>query len=525
LQKCEAFLFIFAANEVSMRQLYYGDNLNVLRKYIKDETIDLCYIDPPFNSKRTYNQIYNNIMGGGDKAQAQAFTDTWTWDERAIAGYNEFENNKNERFAYQTIILITGLRKVLGDSDLMAYLISMALRITEIQRILKPTGTFYLHCDSTASHYLKLIIDSIICSRGGDFRSEIIWHRSSGFKRVTAKKFPQKHDVILHYVKSTDFYFQTQYIPHKPEYLKRFKPDATGRLCRTDVNPTAGGTRTIYLDAVEGDIIDSVWMDIPPLNPAAKEKLGYPTQKPEALLERLIKASSKEGDVILDAYCGCGTTIAVAERLKRQWIGIDITYQSISLILKRLQDTFPEMNIAEAVNLNGMPKDFESAEALAHKTDDRVRKEFEKWCVLTYSDNKAFINEKKGGDGGIDGRAIIIDYDNIETRNIIKKEVLFSVKSNKTLTPAVVRELNGIVEKDRAAMGVLITLYPMDNLVKDSKAYGAYESLILGQSFPKIKVVSVGEILAGNRIIFATGLDVVKSAEGETKHQQLGLGI
>jgi site-specific DNA-methyltransferase (adenine-specific) len=487
-------------------QLYYGDNLEVLRRYIKDESVDLCYIDPPFNSKRNYNQIYNNI-GKEDRAQAQAFIDTWTWDDFANQALQEIQENYQGRFNHKIIALICGLEPVLGKDSLFAYLVGMTLRIVEIHRVLKPTGSFYLHCDPNASHYLKLVLDAVFCSQGGDFRNEIIWKRSSGFKRVTAKKFPTKHDILFYYVKSSDAFFSTQYLPHKPEYLKRFKPDETGRLCRTDVNPTKGGTRKIYLDDVSGDIVDSVWNDIYPINPVAKERLGYPTQKPEALLERIIKASSNENDVILDAFCGCGTTIAVAQRLNRKWIGIDITYQSISLILKRLEDTFGQ-EILEQINLNGIPKDMESARALALKKDDRTRKEFEKWAVLTYTNNRATINDKKGADKGIDGIAFF------DGGGEQPEKIIIQVKSGKVKSGDI-RDLHGTMGLNKATLGIFITLNePTKEMVKTAKEAGIYQSKYMNNPVDKITIVIVREIIEEQkRLDIKLVLEVLKSAE------------
>ena len=305
-----------------MKKLYYGDNLEVLRKYIKDDSIDLCYIDPPFNSKRNYNQIYNNT-GSDDKAQAQAFIDTWSYDDEAVKGFEQITTNYNGVFTKQSIELIIGLEKVLGKGDLLAYLISMTLRIAEIFRVLKPTGSFYLHCDPTASHYLKLVLDAVFCPKGGDFRNEIIWCYQTG--GIPKNDFARKHDVIFRYTKSSSYIFNVNLVlePRSEEVLRRI---ATG---------AESATRSKGEWRHPSDIFQ-----IASINSMAKERLGYPTQKPEALLERIIKASSNEGDLILDAYCGSGTTVAVAERLNRNWIGIDITYQSISLILKRLEDSF-----------------------------------------------------------------------------------------------------------------------------------------------------------------------------------------
>jgi site-specific DNA-methyltransferase (adenine-specific) len=296
--------------------LYYGDNLQILRQKIHNDTIDLCYIDPPFNSKRTYNQIYNNI-GTEDRAQSQAFIDTWIWDDMAIAGYQEILDNKDVRFTKQTIELIKGLSNVLGQGSLLAYLVSMTLRVTEIQRVLKPNGSFYFHCDQTASHYLKLILDGIFCSKGGDFKREIIWSTTdtSGFKSQ-ARNWIRSHDTILYYTKSDDYFFKKLYWNHNPDYIKRFKKvDEVGRKYRDD----RPGGRKQYLDETEGKTIGDVWDDIDSFQQASTnpEYLGYPTQKRIAILERIIEASSKKDKdvVILDAYCGCGTTVAAAQSL------------------------------------------------------------------------------------------------------------------------------------------------------------------------------------------------------------------
>jgi DNA modification methylase len=494
-------------------QLYYGDNLEVLRKYLADNSIDLCYIDPPFNSKRNYNQIYNNI-GSEDKAQSQAFIDTWTWDEMANLGFAEIQSNYNNVFTRQSINLMSGLEKVLGKGSLFAYLVSMTLRIAEIHRVLKENGSFYLHCDPTASHYLKLVCDAIFCPKGGEFRNEIIWcYRGAGYPK---KDFGRRHDTIFRYSKTKNFTFNLDEV--REEYAQTTKD----RFSHYIGNKRKGGDFGVQKLHPLGKQPDD-WWQVQPIAPSAKERLGYPTQKPEALLEKVIKASSNEGDVVLDAFCGCGTTIAVAEKLQRNWIGIDITYQSISLILKRLEDQFGRDFTQQIVDeetqaiqpatleLNGVPRDFESAEQLAHKQDDRLRKEFEKWAVLTYSNNKAIINEKKGGDGGIDGVAYIVDRN--EKNELENREILFSVKSSKTLTPSVIRELHSVVENEKAAMGVFITLYPMPNLIKESKKYGSYHNQFMGQDYPKIDVVSIEEMLKGKIMRLPNALSVLKSAE------------
>jgi len=500
-------------------KLYYGDNLKILRDHIRDETIDLCYIDPPFNSKRNYNQIYNNI-GREDKAQAQAFIDTWTWDDHANEGLAEIQSNKGGVFTSQSINLINGLRSVLKEGSLLAYLVSMTLRIAEIHRVLKSTGSFYLHCDPTASHYLKLICDGLFTSRGGDFRNEIVWcYRGAGYPK---KDFGRRHDSIFRYVKSKAFIFNLDEV--REEYAettkKRFAHYIGNKRGKNDFGVQA-------LNPLGRQPDD--WWQIQPIAPSAKERLGYPTQKPEKLLEKIIKASSNEGDVVLDAFCGCGTTVAVAERLNRQWIGIDITYQSISLILKRLEDSFGKdftQNILDEktqevipalLELNGVPQDFESAVALANNKDDRTRKEFEKWMILTYSKNRATINEKKGGDAGIDGIAYIVHSK--DTSEI--KEIIFSVKSNEKLSPIVIRDLYGTVMREEAAAGILLTLYPMPNLVKESKKYGLYHNDFTNNDYAKIKVVCVEDIFEGNFIELPNVMETLKRAEQRAEQDKL----
>lgn len=488
-------------------KLFYGDNLEVLRE-IKSETVDLCYIDPPFNSKRNYNQIYNNI-GKEDRAQAQAFIDTWTWDTDANFALAEIDFH-NKKYSIKTVQLIKGLHEVLGKGSLLAYLLSMTQRITEIHRVLKSTGSFYLHCDPTASHYLKLVLDSIFCTQGGDFQNEIVWCYSIGGKSKT--KFGRKHDVILFYTKSKDdthtFNTKGASISRKPNTHMKMGITGDGREYQEKVDKKSGKVYRYYLD--EGKIAEDYWIDIESLNREDRERLGYPTQKPEALLERIIKSSSNEGDVVLDAYCGCGTTIAVAQKLNRNWIGIDITYQSISLILKRLSDTYGE-SAMNNITLWGIPEDIDSAKLLANKQDDKTRKEFEKWIILTYTNNKAYINEKKGGDGGIDGISIIVDRD--EKQNQVYEKVIFSVKSNATLSPTVIRDLFGTMAREKAVMGYLLTLNPMPNLVKSCKEYGAYTNNVMARDYPKIQVITAEEILNGSRFDLPISIDVVKSAE------------
>jgi len=541
-------------------KLYYGDNLDVLRKYIKDETVDLCYIDPPFNSKRNYNQIYLN-QGKEDKAQSQAFIDTWEWNTRTEKELNEIYDNEKALYSKQTIMLMQGLVNVIDKGSLMAYLVSMTIRIAEIHRVLKDTGSFYLHCDPTASHYLKLVCDGIFCAKGGDFKNEIIWRRH--YSHNDGYKFGWIHDVLLFYTKSDKYTYNTQFIPYDDEYIKKnytLTDDKTGKKYRSvsmnaqgQGEPKYFGNNLLYppkgthwrwtqerineainsgiiyftkngvprykqfLENVEGLTVQDTWIDFYSLSSHDKERLGYPTQKPETLLERIINTSTNKKDVVLDAFCGCGTTIAVAERLKRTWIGIDITFQSISLILHRLEKSFGENKFQKMdIELNGIPKDIESAIALANKVDDRTRKEFEKWCVLTYSKNRAAINEKKGKDGGIDGIAYIQDFKGDKKQEQELKQIVFSVKSDLKPKPSYVRDLIGVMQRENAVMGIFITLYePTKDMIQEAEKQGIYENKMFNLEFPKVLIVSVKDILNNHRLNIPKTQEykVVKSAK------------
>jgi DNA modification methylase len=539
-------------------KLFYGDNLDILRneKKIASESVDLCYIDPPFNSKRNYFQIYNN-QGVEDRAQAQAFTDTWEWGDEAVEGLEwitDVAQLQNGKLTEQTVELIKGLEKVLKRGSLLAYLVHMTLRIVEIHRVLKPTGSFYLHCDPTASHYLKLVLDAVFCGQGGDFLNEIVWQRTTSHN--SAKRYGKIADVIFYYSKSLEYVWNDIRTDYSAAQMSRYQVGDDGRkfraenltadrvnsssgkfewrgtmpppsrgwaynleqleewwadgriLTRRDGSPRMDGLK-MFLDVQLGQKLQSIWTDIPRIGNTAAERLGYPTQKPEALLERIIKASSNEGDVVLDAYCGCGTTVAVAQRLGRRWIGIDITYQSISLILKRLQDKYPvEWPQIEAnILLDGVPRDMASAVALANRKDDRTRKEFEKWAVLSYSNNQARINDKKGADGGIDGIAYFL---------ISKEEngkAVFQVKSGGA-NRGDVAKLNSDRQREKAEFGILLTMdEPTKAMREEVISVGKYKHPLLNREDDRIQIITVDDILAGKKLDLPMGrADAVKSA-------------
>lgn len=469
------------------RQLYYSDNLPVLQT-LPDASVDLIYLDPPFNSKKAYNIIWPDELG-----QVQAFDDTWAWTPLCDQHLVELQHHP-WAVKQGVTALLAALVAALGKNQICAYLVNMTVRLIELHRLLKPTGSLYLHCDPTASHYLKIVLDSIFGQQ--HFRNEIVWKRSGGFKRKTAKKFPQKNDILLFYSRSADqkSTFHTQYRPHKPEYLGRFKPDAKGRLYRDDVNPTKGGSRIIYLDETEGDIIDSVWIDIHPVNPVAKERLGYPTQKPIELLERILLASSNEGDVILDPFCGCGTSVAAAEKLKRHWIGIDITYSAIAAIRERFRRD--RVDIWQEIELFNAPSTVtEVDEKLLNQASPLfARKEFEKFCVTTIG---GLPNDKMGADGGIDGRIPLMS---------VPERAICSVKSGQ-VGVAQLNALNGLIRHDPADVaGVFISRHaptqPMREFANKAGLHTPKQLDLLGPAidpFPRLQILTLEQILNGKR--------------------------
>ena len=514
---------------MAQNHLYYGDNLAIPRRDVKDGTVDLCYIDPPFNSKRTYFQIYNN-QGGEDRAQAQAFVDTWSWGDEAAEGLRyilDLErlqgNADGVRWTEQTVALIEGLEKVLGRGSLLAYLVHMTLRIVEIHRVLKPTGSFYLHCDPTASHYLKLVCDAVFVGQGGEFQNEIIW----SYRRwpTTSQSFQRMHDDILFYTKSASGYpFEVLLEPPTASSMKRWK----GKTQKVTFDASGKRNPTQEVDEDSGGVaMNAVW-NIPIIAPVAKERLGYPTQKPEALLERIIRASSNEGDVVLDAYCGCGTTVAVAQRLGRRWIGIDVTYQSIALILYRFEKTYGDdwPAVEASIELDGVPKDLESAMALANKKEDKTRKEFEKWAVLTYSRNQARINDKKGADGGIDGTAFF----HIDAKTTGK--AVFQVKSSKG-TRGDLATLNSDRQRVGAEFGFLIcAALPSKPMRDEIAAAGKYTHPLYPQPFDRLQVVTIAELFdrpgqPGKRLSLPMArTDTVKAAKAlGSAGKQMGLDV
>ncbi len=501
--------------------LYYGDNLEILRKYIPDNCIDLIYLDPPFNSKKDYNILFKENGGVESEAQIKAFTDTWHWTQAAENTYHDIVTNGPLKVGQ----LIGALHDAIGQNDVMAYLVMMTARLTELYRVLKPTGSLYLHCDPTASHYIKLALDQIFDP--AHFRNEIVWRRTNR-KSLAFTRFASNHDIILRYSKSDKWIWNQQYLQHDPEYVRKFyrhiEPETGRRYRLADLtNPNKnrpnltyeflGVTRVWrwtrermqqayenglivqskpgkvpalkrYLDEQEGNLIDDIWEDVPPIQAQASERLGYETQKPLALLERIIKASSNEGDIVLDPFCGCGTALVAAQKLNRRWIGIDITHLAITLMRNRLRDSFPGTQF----EVIGEPVDLASAKALARQD----RYQFQ-WWALGLIKARPLGEKKKGADKGIDG---VIQF--IDDPSGKPKRAVVQVKSGHVGVNAV-RELKAVAAHD--ALGIFITLEPPTGPMQtEAVSAGFYHSPGWNKDYPKIQILTIEELLHGKAV-------------------------
>jgi DNA modification methylase len=530
-------------NKQEMKKLYYGDNLQILREHVADESVDLIYLDPPFNSKRDYNLLFKTPKGHESDAQITAFEDSWHWGGQAQDEFRELMKCRNTDVSQ----MMEALRAFLGENDMMAYLTMMANRLLEMHRILKPTGSLYLHCDPTASHYLKIVLDGVFGK--ANYRSEIIWKRTSGHNG--AKRWGPIHDTIFLYSKSEKYTWNRVFESYDEAYLDRFYRfedeggryrigDLTGAGTRSGdsggawkgVDPTTKGrhwavplrvlnellpdanTATMstqekldlldnaaliywppkgsvpqfkrYLKVERGTAIQDIISDIQPIGAQAAERLGYPTQKPLALLERIIAASSNEGDVVLDPFCGCGTALDAAQKLNRNWIGIDITHLAVSLIEKRLKNRYPELDKKGAFSIEGVPQDFAGARDLA----ERDKHQFQLWaCALV--NVQPYRQGKKGADQGIDGMGFI------EVAKAKTEKVLVSVKGGENVGASMIRDLKGTVEREKAAIGLFVTLTPPTKpMLTEATSAGHYESPHHG-AFPRIQILTIQGLLDG----------------------------
>ena len=506
--------------------LYYGDNLDVLRRHIADETVDLIYLDPPFNSNATYNVLFAERNGSRASAQIKAFEDTWHWDQAAAEAYQE-----TVEAGGQVSLAMQAFRTFLGENDMMAYLAMMAARLVDLRRVLKVTGSIYLHCDPTASHYLKILMDGVFGGR--NFRNEINWIRTN-VHNLKSRYYQRVCDILLFYTKTDVYSWHDQFRPYSQAQLKRYRiEEETGRqytgqdltlmgtssarqfewrgakpppnrawgysqekleelwqrgriLKKQDGTPRLDGLK-VYLDEMPGKPVSTVWDDVPRVSNTSGERLGYPTQKPEALLERIIKASSNEGELVLDPFCGCGTTIAVAQRLSRRWIGIDITHLAITVMKHRLRDAFGEQ---VAYRVIGEPTSVPDAATLAAEDPYQFQ-----WWALGLVGARP-VEQKKGADKGVDGRLYFHD----EAEGGKTKQVILSVKAGSTGV-AHMHELRGVTEREKAEIGVLITMQePTQPMRTEAASGGFYASPGWGGNYPRLQILTVAELLGGKGI-------------------------
>lgn len=539
--------------------LLFGDNLVMLRGHVADESVDLVYLDPPFNSNRNYNVLFRDESGLESEAQINAFEDTWHWDQKAQSTFYEVVKEGPDGVGR----MIEALHRALGANQMTAYLVMMAARLVELHRVLKPTGSLYLHCDPTASHYLKIILDTIFGPER--FINEVIWKRSHAHN--SGNMLGPIHDTILSYSKGSRYTWNTQYRPFDESYIashykyvedgRRYKrQDVTGAGVRhgatgqpwRGVDPTPKGRHwmrppaeldkldaagriywpdkpgawpylKLYLDERLGMPLQDIWDDINPINPVAKERLGYPTQKPLALLERIIEASSNPGDIVLDPFCGCGTAIAAAQTLGRRWIGIDVTFLAVALQRYRLEQMYPGVQFS----ITGQPEDLGDARRLAQEN----RYQFQ-WWALFLVHAKPLHGEvggkgKKGADRGVDG---VINF--IDGNSGKPERVLVQVKSGH-VSSRDLRDLRGAVEREGAAMGVFVTLEPPTReMTTEAASAGYYEPTWWGAQYPRLQILTIDELLHGTKRVemppeYGTFKRAQRSRAEDDIQMQLGL--
>jgi DNA modification methylase len=517
----------------------------------EDETVDLIYLDPPFQSGKDYNLLFvPRDRDARPRAQVKVFEDTWDWNESASAAYHEVLG-----MGRPISVALETFHRFLGSSKMLAYLSMMSVRLFELHRVLKPTGSLYVHCDPSASHYLKVILDAIF---GPDsFRNELIWKRTNAHN--SAKRYGPVYDVIFFYTKTASYTWNPQFMAYSEKYLKKFRKidPLTGKPFR-EVTLTGPGVRAgdsgktwggwnvtqrgrhwqpatyvytkylaitgtalntypllkrldeldrigmiywpnkkggepcykFFLEDAPGVPLQDVWTDIDAINSQAVERLGYPTQKPIELMERIILASSNEGDLVLDPFCGCGTTIHAAHRHRRRWIGIDISSKAEENIAKRLNDEFGEI-ARKTYDIQVEPQDLESAAWLA----ENDRHQFQRWALTLVGVPSDEI--KKGADGGIDG---VLHFQEAVVAPV--RKIIFSVKSGHHKVSDV-RDLRGVMDREKAAIGVVITLHePTKPMIKEAADAGFYSTThaFVPEKFPRIQILTVGDLLDGARI-------------------------
>jgi DNA modification methylase len=531
-------------------QLYYGDNLDVLRRYVKDESVDLIYLDPPFNSRQEYAVLFAEKDGSKSSSQFHAFEDTWEWNVEAARAYEQIVEQGG-----RVADAMRAFRTFLGGTDMLAYLAMMAPRLVQLRRVLKETGSIYLHCDPTASHYLKILMDAVFGPQF--FRNEIVWERTTG--RKSGRQYGRVHDTLLFFSKGEKTTWNPPVVPQSEDSARGHDilRDAGGRYRLSDltgagqgparefdgmaIDPPAGrhwaydqaGLNRLwdegrislsrggkprlktYVKNLTGVAVRDVWTDIGPLNSAAAERLGYPTQKPEALLERIIRASSKTDDLVLDPFCGCGTTVQVAQRLKRRWIGIDITHLAIGLIKKRLSDSFG-LAVKESYSVTGEPTDYAGAATLA--AEDKYQ--FQWWALGQVGARPA--EQKKGADRGIDGRLYFHDDEGGQS-----KQIIFSVKAG-GVTVSQIRDLVGVLAREKAQIGVFLCFEePTRAMLREAAEAGLYKSPDR-TTYPKLQILTIQQILDGAQPAyprFALSVTYKKAPKARASTRQRNLSL
>lgn len=506
-----------------MNKLYYGDNLDVLREHIADASVDLVYLDPPFNSNASYNILFKSPAGLGADASIEAFDDTWAWGPTAEGALMDVIGSGNTAL----VALLNAMERFIGKNAMMAYLSMMAVRLVELHRVLKATGSLYLHCDPTASHYLKLVLDAVFGPT--NYRSQIIWKRTTAHNDAK-RTFGDITDDIFFYSKGDNYVFNPQYRPYAEEYVDRhyrhrdndgrrytidnlrspnprpnltyeykgYKPHSNGwtvsreRMEKLDAEGRLWFPESIdgririkkYLDEMPGLIAPNLWDDISPIGAQAQERLGYPTQKPLALLERIIAASSNPGDVVLDPFCGCGTAVDAAQKLGRNWIGIDVTHLAIGLIEKRLREGYGDAVKFETI---GVPRDLASAQRLAaDKPHD-----FQNWICLKLG-GYPWMGGKKGGDKGVDGYFYYVGEGGSTGTGVI------SVKAGGNVNPNMVRDIGRVMTRDGHKLGLFVSAaMPTRGMEEEAASHGLVETEF--GRFPALQIFTLAELFQDRR--------------------------
>jgi site-specific DNA-methyltransferase (adenine-specific) len=517
---------------VETNALYYGDNLGILREYIPNESVDLVYLDPPFNSNRDYNVIFKDESGRKSDAQILAFEDTWHWGPDAESQYSYLTNTalNNGKVPAPVSSIVAALRHGIGENQMLAYIVEMAVRLVELRRVLRPTGSLWLHCDPTASHYLRLVLDAIFGPE--NFQNEIIWKRTTAHS--DSKRAGRIHDVLLFYARSEDHVWNKVHQEYDEEYVAKYyhykepsgRQYASGDVAAAGPGParmfngvlrdpppgshwrftqekldhyiaegriffTANGFPRYkrYLDEMEGTPLQDLWADkaVQPVVSWSKEGLGYPTQKPVGLLERIVKASSNPGDLVLDPFCGCGTALVASQKLGRKWVGIDVTYLSIAVMKARLRDSF-----GIETQVIGQPTEVDGAKAMLDGSL-ASQYQFQWWALDLVGAQPQGGTKKKGADKGVDG---IINFTG---PGRTMESAIVSVKSG-GVGAAMIQQLKGAMETHGAAMGLFITLEePTAPMKQEATVAGLYHSEVSGKDYPKVQILTIRELLEEHR--------------------------